>query len=299
MARLKDGRSSLLRDDRGVVYVEFLLAFPPLFLLFMAICQLSLAATAKLVVQHAATRAARSAIVVLEEDPERFGGTLRGQLSQGGEQPKQGFSDLLAGLGLADALPLESRNFIERAVDAVGNAVVPQQGARMRPIRNAAYLPLISLAPRSFDATDDRSLASGLRSDFASQLIDSLLYTRAASVVTINQGPGSAALVAEPVGRDAPVTVRVTYFYRCSVPIVRSLVCRSLSRLLEGDAELSSERAAEKWESLEQRFKLAEDPGRLRDLARGAFFKVLEAEATLPNQGAAYYTVEPEDDEED
>jgi hypothetical protein len=297
MARVKARDAGLFRDERGVVYVEFLLAFPPLFLLFMAICQLSLAATAKVVVQHAASRAVRAAIVVLEEAPEHYGGALRGQLSQGRDQPKSGFSDLLSGLGLIEALPVEKQGFLEEVVDTVRGAMVPQQGARMRPIRNAAYLPLLSLAPRSFDAADDQSLASGLRSDFASQLVDSLVYTRAASVVTVNQGPSSAVLVAEPVGRDAPVTVRVTYFYRCSVPIVRSLVCRSLRRLLAGDARLSSEHAARKWESLEQRFELAEAPGRLDDLARGAFFKVIEAEATLPNQGAAYYTVEAEEDD--
>jgi hypothetical protein len=297
MAVVKGRGACLRRDERGAVYVEFLLSFPPLFLLFMAICQLSLVATAELVVQHSATRAARSAIVVLEEDPQRYGGALRGQLSQGGAQQEQDFSDLLMGFGLLDSLPPDRRNFIQRTIDSFKTAAMPQQGARMRPIRNAAYLGLISLAPSSFDATSDRSLASALRSDFAEQLIQSLAYTRAASVVTIQQGPGSAALVAEPVGRDAPVTVRVTYFYRCSVPIVRSLVCRSLQRLLDGGDQQSNDRAAQKWEGLKYRYQLAETPGRLDDLAKNAFFRVLEAEATLPNQGAAYYTVDPEDEE--
>lgn len=293
---MKEWQAGLRGQERGVVYVEFLLAFPPLFLIFMAVCQLSLVASARLVVQHAAVRAARSAIVVLEEEPRRYGGAPRGRLSQGGEQPRRDFADLLAGLGLAAAQPPENRAFVERFMDTMRSATVPQQGARMRPIRNAAYVPLITLAPQSLGATSDQSLGSALRGDFASRWLDSLLYTRSAAVITVNQGPGSAALVMEPVGRDAPVTVRVTYFYRCSVPIVRALVCRSLERLLGRDAPVPSERAWEKWASLEHRFELAEDPGRLRDLARHAYFKVLEAEATLPNQGAGYYTGDAEDE---
>ncbi len=161
-------------------------------------------------------------------------------------------------------------------------------------IRNAAYLPLISLAPRTFDAVrgsvipsggSDRSLASGLSGDFARHLLGSLLYTRAATVVTVNRGPGSTALVAEPVGRNAPVTVRVTYFYRCSVPVVRSLVCRSLQRLFSGESREPSERPGGEWARLEQRFELAEEPGRLRELAHDAYSQGHRGGSHAPEPG--------------
>ncbi len=66
----------------------------------------------------------------------------------------------------------------------------------MRPIRNAAHLPLLSLAPRRFDAADDQSLASGLGATSRASSSILLVYTRAASVVTVNQGQSSAVLVA-------------------------------------------------------------------------------------------------------
>ena len=63
----------LLRDRRGAVYVEFLVAFLPLFIFFECLVQLSGMLTAKLVVQHAAVTATRAAVVVLYDDPQYYG----------------------------------------------------------------------------------------------------------------------------------------------------------------------------------------------------------------------------------
>ena len=63
---------ALARDERGVVYVEFLLAFVPLFTLFLGIAQLVLLWGGRLVVGHAASRAARTASVVLDDDPRYY-----------------------------------------------------------------------------------------------------------------------------------------------------------------------------------------------------------------------------------
>lgn len=59
-----------LRDDtRGAVYVEFLIAFLPVFVFFLCLLQLALVFSAKLVVEHAATVSARAAAVVFGDEP--------------------------------------------------------------------------------------------------------------------------------------------------------------------------------------------------------------------------------------
>ena len=57
---------------RGAVYVEFLLAFMPLFVFFMALVQLAFVSMANIVVKHAAVTAVRAAIVVLPDDPSAY-----------------------------------------------------------------------------------------------------------------------------------------------------------------------------------------------------------------------------------
>ncbi len=64
-------RRGLGRDVRGAVYVEFLIAFLPLFVLFMSLVQLAFVQVAALVNRHAAVVAVRAAIVVLPDD-DRF-----------------------------------------------------------------------------------------------------------------------------------------------------------------------------------------------------------------------------------
>jgi Flp pilus assembly protein TadG len=63
-----------VRDQSGAVYVEFLIAFLPLFLFFSALVQLGMVQIADLVTKHAAVTAARAAIVVLTDDPKYYGG---------------------------------------------------------------------------------------------------------------------------------------------------------------------------------------------------------------------------------
>lgn len=61
--------------SRGSVGVEMMASFGPLALGFFTIWQESLLCTGQLLTQHAAASAARSAIVVLADDPKRYGGT--------------------------------------------------------------------------------------------------------------------------------------------------------------------------------------------------------------------------------
>lgn len=60
--------------ERGAVYVEFLIAFLPLFSFFLCLVQLAMLQTANLIVKHAAVVATRAAVVILPDDPQKYGG---------------------------------------------------------------------------------------------------------------------------------------------------------------------------------------------------------------------------------
>jgi len=287
MARLSDNRAVSL-DERGVVYVEFIIAFMPLFLLFLAVCQLALLAAARLVVQHAALSGVRSAIVILDDDPKNelklYGGAPRGSLSMGSPSASLGIETALAKLGLVPGAGHPPPGAWAGASAAlVEQATTHQQGARMIPIREAAEFPLLSLAPNEASVVrpQEGSVAASLGSSVAGQLVFALGYSRAATVISVHVGD-SEQLAPEPIARDAAVRVRVTYLYSCGVPLVRALMCSSLASLFGSESEGNVT-------PLGKRFDLAEDQGGLQRLAGpGAFFMPLNAEATLPNQGAAY-----------
>lgn len=64
----------LCRSVRGSVGTEVIVAFGPLTLFFFSIWQESLLTTGQALTEHAAIAAARSATVVLPDDPARYGG---------------------------------------------------------------------------------------------------------------------------------------------------------------------------------------------------------------------------------
>ncbi len=68
-AREGDGARDVLRDARGAVYIEFLVAFLPFLIFFLCLWQVSILYYAKLMVDHAAFQAARAAAVVVGECP--------------------------------------------------------------------------------------------------------------------------------------------------------------------------------------------------------------------------------------
>ncbi len=302
MARLTcapQSDAALACDERGVVYVEFLLAFFPLLILFFSVCQLALIASARLVVEHAAQSAVRSAIVILDEPPGAFGGAPRGDLSQGQIGPDSSAEALLAALGVNIQVP-GGASTVGGALAAVGNVIGgaggEQAGARMDPIRTAAYFPLLALAPRpsTLLGSDAQSLGDSLPEGFGGRMQFGLDFSRAATVVTVHDVPGAEVLAVEPVEPKAPVTVRVTYLFHCAVPLARTLVCDTLSSLLTPETSLFGfGTPTGKNAALIRRLKLAEAPGALQMLAGPASrFVVLTAEATLPNQGASYYQAE-------
>lgn len=267
-------RVCLVGDCRGVVYLEFLIAFVPLFVLFLGTCQTALLVTARIVVRHAASAAIQSAIVVLEDSPEDYDGAPRGSLTAGTGSGK-GLSDLLAGLGVTDGTT--------QSADGGGSASGAQSGARMVPIRMAAYASLLALSPHLEDIVLPQagSLGQSLSAGFENRILFALEYLRMASVVTIQSARGSDAVATSPIGGKAEVTIRVTYLCPCSVPFVRGLICRPLDSLLADQASNPT--------ALGTRLGLAEVPGVLEKItAKDARFIAIDAEASLPNQGADF-----------
>lgn len=57
-------------ETRGAIYVEFLIAFFPVFMMFLSIWQYGLLVMARLVVEHAAVAGARAAAVVIADAPD-------------------------------------------------------------------------------------------------------------------------------------------------------------------------------------------------------------------------------------
>ena len=71
----RSGRIGRLRSDsRGAVFVEFLIAFLPVYVFFLCVIQLGLLFVVRLVVEHAAVNGARALAVVAGDDPKTYGG---------------------------------------------------------------------------------------------------------------------------------------------------------------------------------------------------------------------------------
>jgi hypothetical protein len=266
---------------RGVVYVEFLIAFIPLFLLFLGTCQLILLTAARVVVCHAAVTATRSAIVVLEDTADDYGGAPRGDLSRG-KSASFDWNALLGRLGVANNgansyFPSSSRDTSKTAV---------QHGARMAAIRLAATTPLLTLAPRMDSIGSNDTLERSLVSDSGAQLAYAYGYTEAAAAVVVKSSESSDALAYDPIDPRGSVTVEVTYLYHCGVPVVRGLICRSLSYLLDSHADGADTKNAE-------RLSQFANPRVVTALASSSGrYTILTGQATLTNQGANYLSAE-------
>lgn len=264
-----------LDDVRGVVYVEFLLAFIPLFLLFLGICQLVFLSAARVVVFHAAIAGARSAIVVLEDQADDYGGAPLGSLSEG-KSSSPDLAQLLAQLGAKGKSLLVD----ERSGESALLPAIPE-GPRMAAIRLAATVPLMTIAPseRSVSMANE-TLERSLVSNAGTQLTFALAYTRAAAAVTVHSDETSEELAQEPLNPKGMLTVRVTYLYYCGVPVVRALMCRTLESILAEGGGDSAERL---------RLRRAANPNALQRWITGApRYAVISGLASMPNQGADY-----------
>jgi hypothetical protein len=206
-----------LSDTSGVVYVEFLMAFMPVFLLFLGVAQLVLLFAADLVVRHATVRATRAAIVIADDDPLHYAeGDRRGVI--GGREATA--DDVMQALARGD--------LFARAGEPAGARVAP---SRRSDVQVSAALVLLPLAPTGGDSLADAIATPGLR-----------LAARG----TLRRMDVRIAGGDEPLGRDAPVALRLRYRYPCSVPLARRLVCRDegTSRILESEVTLPNQGAS-------------------------------------------------------
>lgn len=182
------------RCDRGVVFAEFLVAFPILFVMFLGVIQLAFAGVASLVVHHAAYRAAREAAIVLDEDPDHLDGAPRMALR----------------------------------VDGKANGKKVSRGPRMKRVHDAAESALRALAPSSLALKGAASgqtpaLAKGALDDSAaSRALGTLVYTGLATELSVGDSPGAGS---HHFDSNAPVRVKVAYTYVCNVPIADALLC--------------------------------------------------------------------------
>jgi hypothetical protein len=259
----------LIREESGVVFVEFLMAFTPVFVLFLGAVQLGLLTGTKLAVEHAAVVGARAAMVIFEDHPDGYGGEPRRQIA--------------APSGAALSNPMT-------------NLVAPAGSlSRADSVRQAVALVLAPFAPQPSGSTFGfgRGDLVGAVSGWLARLVFGLTeYPRLGLAVTFPTGPESPVLARESID-GAEVTVRVTYLAACVVPLAARLVCGASSRDLAKALEPS--RAGPPIPFVGGRTERDPDLQHIADpdlvraaLLKGARFSVLRAEATMPLQSAGY-----------
>ena len=107
---------SLREDARGAVFVEHLIAMMPVLTFVMCIFQEASLFEAQLLTEHAALSAARSASVVVPDDPARYGGEPANRVG-----PRRKSAVRLAAIhALAPLVQSEQVRDVDVEVDAAG-----------------------------------------------------------------------------------------------------------------------------------------------------------------------------------
>lgn len=282
---------SLMKDQKGVAYAEFLIAFPPILVLFLCLVQLSLMYVGKLAVRHSANRAARAAVVVIPDDPQYYDGEEVNRVDyhdSGTSTPSDSFFG--AGAAMGGGSP------------------------RIRAIRSAAYIPLTPLAPSVEAMLEDESVRSAFDRGVLDAIAGAFVYNRGATAVSFPQEPGSQTF-RESFEQNELITTRVTYFFNCGVPIVNRFMCDGALDLLlaapsavvegvlgsvTGEARDDIIETGFDWyrdlfegrEAIQngiEEMQFAEAPWLITPWAvTGGRFAILRAEAVFPNQGAGF-----------
>jgi hypothetical protein len=270
-------------DQRGVVMIEFLIAFVPTFVLFLGVVQLALLSAARLVVQHAAVAGARSAVVVLDDDPRLYGGTACGRLTgKARSDDARAYGDFVRKLGMSEDAPVS-------ATPALG-------GPRMATIVRAVHSVLAAIAPdpefaqRVLSKEQPASVEQALGSSASSRLAFGLgVYLPIVTAVTFPVAPGSRELNEGLVPHDGNLTLRVTHLVPCAVPIADVLMCQRLRWDFWGKRLSAGRSAPLETEAALRELRLAPLAKQQFGLALGGMrVLVLQAEATLPAQYASY-----------
>lgn len=270
-------------DTRGVVLIELLLAFVPVFVLFLGIVQLALLSVAELVVQHAAVAGVRSAIVVLADDPRFYGDTEPGDI--GGKDSgndgafEQALGDRIGTSSSAERLPSVSLG-----------------GPRMAAIRRVVHMKLAAIAPEPtllaqlLSPTSYGSVSQALGSMPGARLWSGLaFYLPITTAVTFPVAPGSDELISRNVPAKGNVTVRVTHMLPCLVPLVATLMCERLAWNPRTHGLSAGSSPSEKKQRALRELRLAAGANEQPLLVlSGMPIAVLQAEATMPSQAASY-----------
>ena len=263
----------LIAERGGAVMLEFLLAFPPLLLLFLGVMQLALLAVGDLVVKHAAIAGVRAAVVVLDDDPRHYGGEPRGRVD---------------GSGRAEGI--ERRFTAQFAATPNAEHARADVPSRMAAIRTAVHAPLSALAPPPsllVPGMDPPDLTRTLGGSAGRTAFALATFLPLATAIVFPVAAGADALQDTDVTAD-PLVLRVTHLLPCTVPIARRFLCRVLDwdaqhqRLAIASGSAAADRALREL----QRAPLASQQGLLA--LYGVPVALLSAEASLPQQAAPY-----------
>lgn len=267
------------KGQRGIATIETLLALFPLLFLFLGIIQLAFFQIGRLVVQHAATRAARSAIVVLDDDPQFYNGAPRGNLiSEGTEEDEGGFGSQLQELNAEYAALLQ-----EHSVPA---------GARLKALRAPAYHALAVLASMPGEG--------GLSGSVLRLAYGRFVYAPLLSSITLHRSSDGPAI--EQTAKKEDLIVKVSFLMPCNIPMVSALMCTSAAEITKATGEgtefgkvVSRQPASDSAKEIVAALSGSSSP-LLRDglVALGSHFILLQAEAHFTAQGANYHLPEEE-----
>lgn len=104
---------ALVENRRGAVFIEFLIAFLPVYTFFLCVLQLALLYTVKVVTEHAAVNAARAAAVIIADDPKTYNNEKINEVTPNGKRFEAVYDAALLTLsplvlnGIVDDLELE------------------------------------------------------------------------------------------------------------------------------------------------------------------------------------------------
>ncbi len=182
------------RKKQGVVYVETIIVIIPFLILFFGLIQLGLLLAADLLVQHAAAKAARAAIVILPDD------------SKEAAYSKSPLNKIGKGKGLKAYKKTKKES-------------------RYEAIRNAARMVLSPISP-ALNKGD--SVEAALKTNAGSTITGMAVWTKQAVALSF---PGAENSYKTTFAPQENISIEITYLYKCSIPIGKELVCKSYSRL--------------------------------------------------------------------